>query len=183
MKVSKDAVVTFEFTVVDDHGQLVESSRDTEPMCYLHGAGRIAPGLESAMEGRSVSDTFSVMLSPKNGFGERDESRVHVFSREELAGLGELRIGMQLKAEDDSGNRVLTVSRIEDETITLDENHPLAGKVVSFDITVIDIRRATAEELGQEPDHDVRCTDDCGTCGLHDPLLDNHDCGCGCDHH
>ena len=150
-------------------------------MRYLHGHNGIVPGLEAALEGKSVGDTLSVTLSPEEAYGERDDTRIHVFTKEELGGLGELSVGMQLQAEDSSHKRILTVSKIEDNKITLDENHPMAGKTVSFDVTVIDVRNATDEELGSGDFHSIHCTDDCGTCGLNTPS----GCGdsCGCDHH
>jgi len=179
MQVAESKVVTFEYTVVDEQGKLIESSGDGEPMCYLHGAGRIVPGLEMDMEGKYAGDTFSVTLAPNQAYGERDESDFHVFTREEMAGLGELRLGMQLQAQDASGElRILTVTKMEDDKITLDGNHPLAGQTVGFDVTILDVRNATEEELGHG--QYVRCTDDCATCDL-DTGLD-HDCGCGHHH-
>ena len=184
MQVAENTVVTFEYTVADERGKLIESSRDGEPMCYLHGAGRIVPGLEMDMEGRSAGDTFSVTLAPNQAYGERDESDFHVFTREEMVGLGEFRLGMQLQAQDASeGMRILTVSRVEDDKITLDGNHPLAGQTVGFDVTILDVRNATEEEMGHG--QYVRCTDDCATCELDTSMGHDHDCGCGdeCGHH
>lgn len=183
MRIAPNTVATFEYTVVDDKGELIESSQDAEPMSYLHGAGRIAPGLEAAMEGKTVGDTFSVTLSPEQAFGHRDDSKVLELPKREVARLGEIRIGMQLEARDSSGRRILTVTEIGGDKVTLDENHPLAGKTLSFDVTVTDVREATADELGLDSLHDVRCAEDCGTCDLHSPLFGQHDCGCGCDHH
>ena len=143
MHVAANKVVTFDFTVMDDNGNLIESSSDTGAMCYLHGDGRIAPGLERALEGRSVGDSFSVLLTPSHGFGERDDSLVHTFTKRELAGLGELKTGMQVQASDEAGKRTLTITKIEGDRVILDENHPLAGKIVNFDITITDVRNAT----------------------------------------
>lgn len=177
MQVGENRVVTFEYTAVDEQGKLIESSRDSEPMCYLHGYGRIAPGLETALEGRSVGDSFSITLAPADAFGERDDSLLHSFSREELSGLGMIEPGMQLQASDDSGTRILTVSEVREDEVILDENHPLAGMTVSFDVKVVDVRDATEEELQGDG---LFCDDDCDTCGIHDH---DDDCGCGCGHH
>ncbi|MBT4513051.1 MAG: peptidylprolyl isomerase [Chloroflexi bacterium] len=182
MQIKDDTVVTFDYTVLDENGDLVESSKDQGPMCYLHGAGRIIPGLEAALDGKKPRDTFSVTLPPEEAYGIRDDTRIHVFTRNELSGLGEIKIGMQLQAEDDSGKKILTISKIEDDEITLDENHPLAGKTISFDVTITDVRPATNEELGHPADHDVRCTDNCSACDLNAPSIGDTNCGCGCDH-
>ncbi len=186
MQITGNKVVTFDFTVMDDQGRLIESSKDSGSMSYLHGDGRIAPGLEKALEGRAIGDTFSVLLTPSQGFGERDESLIHTFTTEELAGLGELETGMQLQSQDEEVIRTLTITKIEDDKVILDENHPLAGKTVTFDITILNIRSGTEEELGFDPAADVKCNDDCTSCNLHTPDTDHdHDCGCGgdCAHH
>lgn len=186
MRVASNRVVTFDFTVKDENGNLIDSSKDTGAMSYLHGDGRIAPGLERALEGRTVGDSFSVYLNPSGGFGEYDESLVHTFTREELTGLGELQVGMQVQATGENGKRILTITKLEDDRVVLDENHPLAGRTVNFDVTIVDVRNATEEELGFDPSRDARCTDDCITCELneHDAEHD-HGCRCGgdCGHH
>ena len=182
MQVTGNTVVTFDFTVMDENGNIIESSKDTGAMSYLHGDGRIAPGLERALEGRSIGDSFSVHLTPSQGFGERDDSLIHIFTREELVGFGNIESGMKLQAQDENGNLLLTVTGIEDERIILDENHPLAGKTVEFDVTIVDVRNATQEELGFDPSADVRCTDNCSSCDLNFPTVDHeHGCGCGGD--
>jgi len=183
VQIKDDTVVTFEYTVLNEKGDLIESSKAQGPMRYLHGEGRIVPGLETALDGKESGDTFSVTLSPEEAYGMRDDTRIHVFTKNELSGLGEIKIGMQLQSEDDSGRKILTVFKIEDDAITLDENHPLAGKTVSFDVTVTDVRPATEEELGNSASHNVQCTDNCSTCGLNVPSINDTNCGCGCDHH
>ncbi len=182
MQISEGKVVTFEYTVVDAQGQLIENSRDTAPMQYLHGEGRIVHGLEAALESKSAGDTFSITLEPAQAYGERDDSLIHSFTREELAGLGDLKVGMQLQAGDSSEKRILTVSKIEEGKVIMDENHPLAGQQVSFDVTITDVRNASEDELKNGQIHSVRCTDDCGTCDLNENDNHSHDCGCGCDH-
>ena len=182
MRVGANRVVTFDFTVMDENGNLIESSKDTGAMCYLHGDGRIAAGLERALEGRSIGDSFSVHLTPSQGFGERDDSLIQTFTQEELAGLGKIEIGMQIQASDENGKRTLTITEIEDDRVVLDGNHPLAGKTVIFDVTVVDVRNATEEELGFDPSRDVRCTDDCNACELNfSDTEQDHNCECGGD--
>ena len=186
MHVAANKVVTFDFTVTDENGRVIENSKETGAMSYIHGDGRIAPGLERALEGRTVGDYFSVYLTPSNGFGEYDQSLVHTYTREELTELGELQIGMQVQASDENGKRILTITKIEDDRVILDENHPLAGRTVNFDVTIVGVRNATEEELGFDPSRDVKCTDDCSTCELNEQDTEHdHNCGCGgdCGHH
>ena len=90
---------------------------------------------------------------------------------------------MQLKAEDSSGKRILTVSKIEGEKVIMDENHPLAGQTISFDVTVTDVREAPEDDSGYENAQNVRCTDDCSICELNEEHIHDHNCGCGCDQH
>ena len=183
MRISKDMFATFEYAVRDEQGELIDNSRDSGPLSYIHGKGRIVPGLESALEGKSAGDTFSVTVAPEQGYGERDDSRIHVFTREELAALGELKVGMQLQAGDESAKRILTVSQIQDDKIIMDENHPLAGKTISFDVHVLAVRDATVEELETGQAYDVVCRDDCTTCAMNLPGERGDDCGCGCHNH
>ena len=183
MQISKNRVVTFEYAVHDEQGQPIDNSRDSGPLSYVHGTGKIVPGLEFALEGKYSGDTFSITLPPGQGYGERDESRFHEFTGEELASLGEFKVGMQLQTEDDSGKRILTVSRIEDGKIILDENHPLAGKTVKFDVHVLAVRDATEEELETGQAYGVSCRDDCSACDTNMQEGWGGDCGCGCHNH
>ena len=179
MQIAKNKVATFEYAVRDDHGQVIDNSRDSGPLSYIHGSGAIVPGLECALENRWPDDMFSVTVEPAQGYGEWDESLLHVFSREELAELGNLHVGMQLQAEDDSGTHLLRVHQIDAKSVTLDENHPLAGKTLTFDIHVLAVRDATEEELERGQAYDVACREDCHSCSSQV----TPDCGCGHHHH
>jgi len=183
VEISKNRVAIVEYAVRDEQGKLIDNSRDSGSLSYLHGRGKIAPGLELALEGKQQDDTFSVTVPPSQGFGERDEELLHEFTREELAGLGNLKVGMQLQANDSSSKRILTVSRIEGKKVILDENHPLAGKTVRFDVHVLAVRDATEEELQSGQAQDVSCHDDCSTCATNIQKDCGDDCGCGCHNH
>ncbi len=128
MDIGNNKVVTLEYAVRDEQGQIIDDSRESGTMSYVHGRGKIIRGLEEALEGRASGDTFSVIVPPEMGFGERDASRVHEFARNQLAHLGDSRVGMKLRARDGSGGWPLTVSHVGEDKIVLDENHPLAGK-------------------------------------------------------
>jgi len=182
MRIATGTVATFEYTVTDEQGNLIDTSRTSGPFSYVHGKGTIVPGLELAMEGRSAGESFSVTLPPPQAYGQRDENLVHILSRKDLARLGELKPGMRLQTPEGSGKRILTVSKIEGDRVILDENHPLAGKTVRFDISILAVRPATAEEMETGRAYNAACREDCSVCPAYRVGLD-HDCGCGCDHH
>lgn len=182
-RISKDKVATFDYNVKDEQGQLIDTSMESGPLSYIHGKGALVPGLEAALNGKSSSDNFSVTLPPEQGYGERDDSLIHIFTRKELSKLGDLKVGTQLQAQDSKGKRLLTISKIDGDNVTLDENHPLAGKTVTFDVAILSVRDATPEELDSGEAYSVACRADCQDgCQSH-AIGENHGCGCGCDHH
>lgn len=187
-RIIRNKVATFDYTVTDEQGQLIDTSLEYGPLSYIHGKGTLVPGLEAAMDGKSSGDSFSIKLTPSQGYGERDDSLIHVFTRKELVKLGNLKVGMQLQAQDTKGERTLVVTEIDGDTITLDENHPLAGKTIKFDINVLSVRDATQDELYSEQAFSIACHADCQN-GCQDHHSEIHGCGhhgtdhsCGCDH-
>ena len=166
MQISKNKVATFDFTVTSENGQTLDSSKESGPFSYVHGVGYLIPGLESAMEGKSAGDSFIVSVMPAQGYGERDESLLQVIPKSVFDEIEDLEVGHQVQIEDQNDTRIATVTNIEEDRVTLDGNHPLAGMTLNFDIAIVDVREATKEEL----EH--------GCCGNH-----SDDCGCGCDCH
>ncbi len=136
---------------------MIDSSKDHGPLSYVHGTMGIIPGLENALEGRSVGDSFAVTVSPEEGYGERDESLTQVVAREVLGFEGEIEEGMQFDAPTENGIMVFTVVNINGEDITVDGNHPLAGVPLDFNVTIVEVREATAEELNPDHDHGGGC--------------------------
>jgi FKBP-type peptidyl-prolyl cis-trans isomerase SlyD len=147
MNVTKDKVVTIDYTLTNDDGQVIDTSRDREPLAYLHGAGNIVPGLESALEGKAEGEQVNVEVQPDQGYGQRDERLVQSVPRSSFSGVDNVERGMQFQARTQSGARIVTVVDVQDENVTVDANHPLAGETLNFDITVRGIREATSEEL------------------------------------
>ncbi len=146
MLITKDTAVTIQFTVKDSvTGKLLESAQ--EPTTYLHGGyGNLIPKLEEALEGKSAGYRGSVKLTPADAFGERDESLLHNIPKSQFP--PGVKVGGQLEATDDQGQRIIfTVLKIKGDTVYLDGNHPLAGKSLSFDVKVTDVRAASAEEI------------------------------------
>ncbi|MDH5656210.1 MAG: peptidylprolyl isomerase [Spirochaetia bacterium] len=147
MKIEKDKVVMIDYKLTGEDGSVIDTSDGREPLAYLHGNGGLIPGLESELEGKAVEDSFSVSIPPEKAYGTRDESLLYVIPRKEFEMSDQLKVGMQFQAQNESGIQLLTISKIDGDDITVDGNHPLAGETLNFDVTVKEIRDATAEEL------------------------------------
>ena len=147
MQIADNRVITLNYTLKDDQGNIIDSSQDGS-FAYLHGAANIIPGLESALLGKSAGDAFSVTIEPAQGYGERNEAMTQVVPRNMFETDAQIEVGMQFHAESPDGQPIqVTVIAVSDEDVTVDANHPLAGVNLNFDITVLDIREATAEEI------------------------------------
>ena len=147
MKVMQDKVVSLHYTLRGDDGNTIDSSVGSEPLAYVHGNGSLLPALEKELEGRGAGDKLEVRLAAKEGYGERDETLVQVLPRKTLATIGKLKVGTQFHAQVPGGARVMTITAVEKDSVTVDGNHPLAGLNLNFEVEVVDVRDATAEEL------------------------------------
>ncbi len=147
MQIAQDSVVSIHYTLKDDKGTVLDSSAGGEALAYLQGRGNLVPGLEKALEGKQDGDRLSVAVSPAEGYGVRDAGLVQRVPKRSLQGSGEIRKGMQFQARTDQGMRQFTVTGVAGDMVTLDGNHPLADKTLYFDIEVVSVRAATAEEL------------------------------------
>jgi len=144
--IKKDTVVSFKFKVTDSAGKLLEES--IEPAVYLHGGyGNVPKYLEEQLEGHGAGEYLKVRVEPEQGFGERDETLVR-YERRDTLPAGQLQIGMHIEAQREDTNEPMTftVTEITGQDVTLDANHPFAGKTLVFDIEIIDVRPARAEE-------------------------------------
>ena len=147
MKIETNKVVTIDYTLKNDDQQIIDTSEGDEPLAYLHGHGNLVPGLEKALEGKTIGDSVQVVIPPEEAYGERDEDKVGEAPASAFAEVGEVKPGMQFEAEGPEGSEMVTVVSVDGDTITLDGNHPLAGETLHFDVTVREIRDATEEEL------------------------------------
>lgn len=147
MNISANKVVSIDYTLKDDQGQVLDTSEGREPLVYLHGAQNIIPGLESALEGKDTDDELSVHVDPEQAYGSRDDSKIQQVPRE-MFGDAEVKVGAQYHAAGPNGEAlVVTVTDADGENVTVDGNHPLAGVPLNFDVKVVDVRDATEEEL------------------------------------
>ncbi|WP_123104555.1 FKBP-type peptidyl-prolyl cis-trans isomerase [Acidithiobacillus sulfuriphilus] len=147
MIVAKDKVVTIDYTLTDEEGELIDSSEGEEPLIYLHGHHGIIPGLENALAGHRAGDKVQVSIPPEAGYGDWEEDLVEVVGVEDFDDPEELEVGMQFETMTEEGSKMATVIDIEGDDVTVDLNHPLAGMTLNFDVTVLGVRDATAEEL------------------------------------
>ena len=148
MKVGKDKVVLMHYTLKNDAGDVIDSSDGADPLPFLQGHGNIIPGLESALEGSKVGDKLDVSIKPEEGYGERMKDAIQEIPSSALQGVDEVKVGMQLQSQDKDGNAFLVnVTKIEDDKITVDANHPLAGQTLHFSVSIESIRKAEDEEL------------------------------------
>ena len=148
MTIKHNSAVSFHYTLTDDDGQQLDSSAGREPLAYLHGAGNIVPGLENALEGKNVGDSMTVAVSAAEGYGESQPELIQEVPRESFQGVDDIQVGMQFEAQTGNGQSVpVTVTAVTEEFVTVDGNHPLAGKNLNFDVSITDVRDPTQEEL------------------------------------
>jgi len=147
MQIAERCVASFHYTLTDDAGSIIDSSSGREPLAYLHGAGNIVPGLEKAMVGRSVGDTFQVTVQPEEGYGTRNEALIQSVPRAAFEGVAQIEPGMRFQAQTEQGPISVVVAAVDPETVTVDGNHPLAGQQLHFAIEVTAVRAATDDEM------------------------------------
>ena len=147
MQIAKNKVISIDYTLTDAQGTELDSSHGRGPFAYIHGTGNIIPGLEAALEGKSMGDQVNAVIPPENAYGTRDESLVQELPRSQFDTDQDIQVGMQFQAMSEGGPRVVTVVSVDAENVTIDANHPLAGVTLHFDVTVKEIREASGEEL------------------------------------
>ena len=153
MQITRDCVASFHYVLKDETGIELESSAGSDPMTYLHGHGSLLPGLESAMEGKTVGEKFTVTLMPADAFGEHrtdSEQRVPI---SQLKGGRNWKPGMQAVIHTEQGHQQVTVLKVGHTMATVDTNHPMAGKTLVFDVDVAEVRAASVEELAHGHAH------------------------------
>ena len=146
MKIEKDRVVRFHYTVGEVGQPANESSNGGEPLAILFGHGNIIPGLEKAMEGREAGETFAVDVPAAEAYGERRDGLTQRIAKKHF---GEQRLvpGMQVVLRTEYGPRAVTIEKVGMSVVDVDLNHPMAGKALHFDIELVEVREAGAEEL------------------------------------
>lgn len=147
MEIADQRAVLMHYTLTNDKGDVLDSSRGNEPLAYLHGGGNIIPGLEKALVGKKAGDTLQVKVAPAEGYGERDERLIQQVPRRAFQGVKDIQPGMSFHAQGERGPMQVTVTRVAGDMVTVDGNHPLAGETLNFDVEIVEVRAATAEEM------------------------------------
>jgi FKBP-type peptidyl-prolyl cis-trans isomerase SlyD len=147
MKISNHKAVTVQYTLTDDSGAIVDTSKGREPLSYIHGTGGLLPGFEAALDGKAQADVVSFTLAPKDGYGERNETLIFSLPKERFAEIEDLQAGLQFAVNGPQGSMVMTVTNVGEKDVTLDGNHPLAGTTLHFEVEVLGVRDATEEEI------------------------------------
>ncbi len=148
MKIEKNKVVSFHYALSSVDGEKLESSHKSDPTVYLHGHGGLMYSLETAMEGHVAGDEFSVTIPPERAYGVRKEgAEQRVPIKHLLNAPKKLRKGMAIKINTKEGVKDARIIKVGKFNVDVDINHPLAGLELTFDINVVDVREAKAEEI------------------------------------
>ena len=152
MKIEKDRVVRFHYTVSEVGQEPLETSEGREPLAILIGHGNIIPGLETAMDGREAGDKFEVDVTAAEAYGERREGLTQRVPKKHFKGA-RLEPGMQAVLPTNFGPRAVTIQKVGMSVVDVDLNHPMAGKDLHFAIEIVEVREASAEEIEHGPVH------------------------------
>jgi FKBP-type peptidyl-prolyl cis-trans isomerase SlyD len=153
MHIERDKVVTFHYSLTDPEGSFTEDSTGRDPVVYLHGHGNIVPGLENEMRGKQAGDTFKASVAPEHAYGMRDETAVQRVPIKHLVRPGKLDVGGVVAVNTNVGPRRGIVLKVGRFNVDVDLNHPLAGKTLLFDVRILEVRDATAEEIAHGHAH------------------------------
>jgi FKBP-type peptidyl-prolyl cis-trans isomerase SlyD len=145
--VQDDFVVSLDYTL-RVAGEVLDTSVGEEPIQFIQGRGHIIPGLEKALYGMKSGDEKEVVLQPEDGYGEYDPEARLTVDRNDVSEAGELAVDVEIEIEDEDGNvNLARIVEISGDQVMLDFNHPLAGRELSFNVTVVDMRPASADEI------------------------------------
>ena len=154
MLIAANKAVSIDYTLTNDAGEVIDSSAGGAPLVYLHGAGNIIVGLEKALLGKEIGSELSVTVEPEEAYGEYSAELVATLGRDMFEGVDELEVGMQFHASGpDGGMQIVTIRDIDGDDVTVDGNHPLAGRALRFACKVTEVRAASAEEIAHRHVH------------------------------
>ncbi len=157
MQISADKVVSFHYRLSETGGEQLETSYDADPTLYLHGHNNLLPVLEAALDGKAKGDKVTVSVTPEQGYGERKEGAVqripikHLLDHEKIK--NKLKPGVKVSVNTQHGPWEAIVLKVGKFNVDIDSNHPLAGKSLEFELEVVDVRDASAEELAHGHAH------------------------------
>ena len=148
MTIKQNTVVTMHYVLKDSAGDVLDSSEGQDPLVYLHGTNNIIVGLEEQLEGKQVGDNLIATISPEKGYGLPVEALIQEVPAKAFGDeIKDVQVGMRFQADTEQGPVPVVVTAIENDMVTVDGNHPLAGKELHFDVNIIEIRDASKEEI------------------------------------
>ena len=154
--VATGKVVSFHYTLRSDAGEVIDSSDGQGPLVYMHGAGNIVPGLEEALEGKTIGDSLNVSIKAADGYGEKQGPGPQPVPRGAFPEGMPIERGMQFAVEGPDGSPIpVWVTSADDESVHIDINHPLAGETLHFAVAIVEVRDATDEERSHGHVHDA----------------------------
>lgn len=133
------ARVKLHYTLKVD-GEVVQSTAGSEPLTFVQGSGQILPGLEKELEGLNEGDKKEVKLPPESGFGERDPEALHKVSRSAFRDPENIEVGQRVTGESGGKRFEASITDVRPDEVTLDMNHPLAGRTLEFQVEVVEVR-------------------------------------------
>ena len=147
MKITDKSIVSMHYKLTDDKGILLDQSNET-PLTYMHGTGSLISGLEKELEGKSQGDKIQVTVGPDDAYGQIAPQLIQKLPLNIFEGVDKVEVGMEFQATGADGNvMVVRVEGVQGEEVTINGNHPLAGKTLKFDVNILEVREATSEEL------------------------------------
>ncbi len=156
--VEQDKVILIHYTLTDDDGNVLDTSREEggDPLPYLHGHQNIVPGLEAGLAGKAVGDKLVVDVPPEQGYGLRHDDDAQPVPRTAFPAEVDIQPEMSFFAEAPDGSPVqVFVVKVEEDTVYLDTNHPLAGKTLHFDVEIVGVRDPHPSELDHGHPHGI----------------------------
>ena len=146
MQIQDNHVVTLHYTVKTSDGDVIDSSSDGEPLAFIQGSHYMIQGLEDALYNKVKGDKFDVSVEPEKAYGHRQDALVQEVPAQMFEGM-DVEVGMSFRATTDDGEQSVIIIDKTDEVVTVDGNHPLSGIALDFDVEIVDVREATADEI------------------------------------
>ncbi len=157
MVITEKKAASIHYTLKNKDGELLDTSEGKPPLSYIQGIGNLIPGMEKGLEGKSTGDKLSLVIAPEDAYGKRDDQFITTIPMTNFPEKENVKPGAQFIAKSDQGSRTATIVKVEDDNVTVDFNHPLAGVELHFDVEVLEVRNATEEELSHGHIHGEGC--------------------------
>lgn len=157
MKITANKVGIVHYTLKNGDGKTLDTSEGKPPLEYIHGKGNLIPGMENSLEGKEKGSKFQIVIEPKDAYGDKSDAMINEVPLSNFPEKDQVKAGVMFQSQTPQGIKVGTVIKIENETVTLDFNHPLAGETLHFQVEVVDVRDATEDELSHGHIHGEGC--------------------------